>query len=200
MCNSRSVRFITNNSTGKMGYAIARMAMLRGADVTLVSGKVDVPPVPFVNIINVISAQDMYDAVTEEAKNSDIIIKAAAVADYTPLNVSDNKIKKKDGDMSIALKRTKDIIGTHGEHKKEGQFICGFSMETENVIANSKDKLIKKNMDMIVANNVKVAGAGFGTDTNVVTIITGEDNIELPMMSKEDVASKILDFIMAKRR
>ena len=194
------VRFISNNSTGKMGYAIARMAMLRGADVTLVSGKVDVPPVPFVNIINVISAQDMYDAVTEEAKNSDIIIKAAAVADYTPLNVSDNKIKKKDGDMSIALKRTKDIIGTLGEHKKEGQFICGFSMETENVIANSKDKLIKKNMDMIVANNVKVAGAGFGTDTNVVTIITGEDNIELPMMSKEDVASKILDFIMAKRR
>lgn len=194
------VRFISNNSTGKMGYAIARMAMLRGADVTLVSGKVDVPPVPFVNIINVISAQDMYDAVTEEAKNSDIIIKAAAVADYTPLNVSDNKIKKKDGDMSIALKRTKDIIGTLGEHKKEGQFICGFSMETENVIANSKDKLIKKNMDMIVANNVKVAGAGFGTDTNVVIIITGEDNIELPMMSKEDVASKILDFIMAKRR
>ena len=176
------------------------MAMLRGADVTLVSGKVDVPPVPFVNIINVISAQDMYNAVTEEAKNSDIIIKAAAVADYTPLNVSDNKIKKKDGDMSIALKRTKDIIGTLGEHKKEGQFICGFSMETENVIANSKDKLIKKNMDMIVANNVKVAGAGFGTDTNVVTIITGEDNIELPMMSKEDVASKILDFIMARRR
>jgi len=153
------VRFISNNSTGKMGYAIARMAMLRGADVTLVSGKVDVPPVPFVNII-----------------------------------------KKKDGDMSIALKRTKDIIGTLGEHKKEGQFICGFSMETENIIANSKDKLIKKNMDMIVANNVKVAGAGFGTDTNVVTIITGEDNIELPMMSKEDVASKILDFIMAKRR
>ena len=194
------VRFLSNNSTGKMGYAIAKMAMLRGADVTLVSGKVDVPPVPFVNIINVISAQDMYDAVTEEAKNSDIIIKAAAVADYTPLNVSDNKIKKKDGDMSIALKRTKDIIGTLGEHKKEGQFICGFSMETENIIANSKDKLIKKNMDMIVANNVKVAGAGFGTDTNVVTIITGEDNIELPMMSKEDVASKILDFIMAKRR
>ena len=194
------VRFISNNSTAKMGYAIPKMPMLRGADVTLVSGKVDVPPVPFVNIINVISAQDMYDAVTEEAKNSDIIIKAAAVADYTPLNVSDNKIKKKDGDMSIALKRTKDIIGTLGEHKKEGQFICGFSMETENIIANSKDKLIKKNMDMIVANNVKVAGAGFGTDTNVVTIITGEDNIELPMMSKEDVASKILDFIMAKRR
>ena len=125
---------------------------------------------------------------------------AAEVADYKHLNVSDNKIKKKDGDMSIALKRTKDIIGTLGEHKKEGQVIWGFSMETENVIANSKDKLIKKNMDMIVANNVKVAGAGFGTDTNVVTIITGEDNIELPMMSKEDVASKILDFIMAKRR
>ena len=194
------VRYISNHSSGKMGYAIAKMAMLRGADVTLVTGQTAIEPPMFVDVVPVTSAQDMYDAVTEEAKNSDIIIKAAAVADYTPLNVSDNKIKKKDGDMSIALKRTKDIIGTLGEHKKEGQFICGFSMETENVIANSKDKLIKKNMDMIVANNVKVAGAGFGTDTNVVTIITGEDNIELPMMSKEDVASKILDFIMAKRR
>ena len=192
------VRFISNNSTGKMGYAIARMAMLRGADVTLVSGKVDVPPVPFVNIINVISAQDMYDAVTEEAKNSDIIIKAAAVADYTPLNVSDNKIKKKDGDMSIPLERTPDILGTIGPRKAH-QFLCGFSMETRDLVENSSAKLTRKNLDMVVANNLKVAGAGFGVDTNVVTLITPDGARELPLMSKADVADAILDEILKRK-
>ena len=184
------VRFISNNSTGKMGYAIAKEAMLRGADVTLISGKVNIAPVPFVKLVDVISAKDMYDEV----------VKAAAVADYRPAVVSDNKIKKKDGDMSIELTRTEDIIGTLGKNKKKEQFLCGFSMETENMLENSKAKLDKKNLDMIVANNVKVKGAGFGTDTNVVTIITRNDCRELPIMSKEEVADEILSYIMQLKK
>lgn len=190
------VRFITNRSTGKMGYAIAKIASLRGADVTLVSGPVSIEPPRFVNVINVESAEEMFNAVSSKADSMDIIIKAAAVADYTPVSVADEKIKKKDGDMSIPLKRTKDILKYLGENKKENQFICGFSMETENLLENSKKKLEKKNVDMIVANNVKVDGAGFGVDTNVVTLITKDGYKELPQMSKEDVAAAILDAII----
>ena len=194
------VRFLSNNSTGKMGYAIAKMAMLRGADVTLISGKVSLEPVPFVKIVDIVSAEDMYNAVIKSAKDADIIIKAAAVADYRPSYVSEEKIKKKDGDMSIPLERTKDIIGTLGSSKRDGLFLCGFSMETEHLLDNSKVKLTKKNLDMIVANNVKVAGAGFGTDTNVVTVITKDAVEELPMMSKEEVADALLDRIMKARQ
>ena len=190
------VRFITNRSTGKMGYAIAKIASLRGADVTLVSGPVSIEPPRFVNVINVESAEEMFNEVSSKADSMDIIIKAAAVADYTPVSVADEKIKKKDGDMSIPLKRTKDILKYLGENKKENQFICGFSMETENLLENSKKKLEKKNVDMIVANNVKVEGAGFGVDTNVVTLITKDGYKELPQMSKEDVAAAILDAII----
>ena len=194
------VRFISNNSTGKMGYAIAKEAMLRGAEVTLISGKVNIAPVPFVNMVNIVSAKDMYYEVMKASEYSDIIIKAAAVADYRPATVSDNKIKKKDGDMSIELTRTEDIIGTLGKNKKNNNFLCGFSMETENMLENSKAKLEKKNLDMIVANNVKVKGAGFGTDTNVVTIITKNDCKELPIMSKDDVADEILSEILKNRK
>lgn len=194
------VRFISNNSTGKMGYAIAKMAMLRGAYVTLVSGNVSLEPVPFVKMADVTSAQDMYDAVTECAVDSDIIIMAAAVADYRPATVSDQKIKKKDTDMSIALDRTKDILGTLGSSKREGLYLCGFSMETENLLENSRAKLDKKNLDLIVANNVKVEGAGFGTDTNIVTFISREETKELPIMSKEEVADSLLDYIMEHRK
>ena len=194
------VRFLSNNSTGKMGYAIAKMAMLRGADVTLISGKVSLEPVPFVKMVDIVSAEDMYNAVIKSAKDADIIIKAAAVADYRPSDVSEEKIKKKDGDMSIPLERTKDIIGTLGSNKRDGLFLCGFSMETEHMLDNSKAKLTKKNLDMIVANNVKVAGAGFGTDTNVVTVITKDADEELPMMSKEEVADALLDRIMKARQ
>ena len=190
------VRFISNRSTGKMGYAIAKIASLRGADVTLVSGPVNIEPPRFVKVINVESAKEMFDAVTQNSDSMDIIIKAAAVADYTPVSVADEKIKKKDGDMVIPLKRTNDILKYLGEHKKEGQFICGFSMETENMLENSRNKLEKKNADMIAANNVKVEGAGFGVDTNVVTLITKKGYKELPQMSKEDVASAILDSII----
>lgn len=190
------VRFITNRSTGKMGYAIAKIASLRGADVTLVSGPVSIEPPRFVNVINVESAEEMFNEVSSKANSMDIIIKAAAVADYTPVSVADEKIKKKDGDLSIPLKRTKDILKYLGENKKENQFICGFSMETENLLENSKKKLEKKNVDMIVANNVKVEGAGFGVDTNVVTLITKDGYKELPQMSKEDVAAAILDAII----
>lgn len=192
------VRYITNHSTGKMGYAIARAASLRGADVTLVTGSAQVTPFRFVRTINVTSAQEMFDAVIKAAPEQDIIIKAAAVADYRPVTVSDNKIKKQDGEMSIALERTKDILGWLGEHKREGQFLCGFSMETENMLENSRKKLEKKKVDMIVANNLKTAGAGFGTDTNVVTFITKDSVEELPLMSKEEVAAKILDAILLK--
>ena len=190
------VRYITNHSTGKMGYAIATNAMLRGANVTLVSGPTNIKKPPFVNVIDIKSAQDMFEAVTSNAASQGIIIKSAAVADYTPENVSDEKVKKKDGDMSIPLKRTQDILKYLGEHKPEGQFLCGFSMETQNMLENSRAKLEKKNLDMIIANNLKVAGAGFGTDTNIVTMITKNQEIELPIMSKSEVAGAILDKIL----
>ena len=189
------VRCITNHSTGKMGYAIAKAAMLRGAEVTLVSGPVNIAPPPFVKVVPVRSAENMFQAVTSVADQQDAIIKAAAVADYTPVHVSGEKVKKKDDDMSIPLKRTKDILKYLGEHKRDGQFLCGFSMETENMLENSQTKLFKKNVDMIVANNLKTAGAGFGTDTNVVTLITRDAVQELPMMSKDEVAHQILDSI-----
>lgn len=187
------VRFISNHSTGKMGYAIANAAAARGAEVTLVSGPVHVKADAAVNVVNVTSAAQMFEEVKNRMEKQDIIIKAAAVADYTPVAVADNKIKKSDGEMSIKLKRTEDILKYIGEHKKPGQIVCGFSMETENLIENSKAKLIKKNVDMIVANNLKVEGAGFGVDTNVVTIITRDDVKELPVMTKAEVADEILD-------
>ncbi len=193
------VRYLTNHSTGKMGYSIAKAAAIRGAKVTLVSGPVKLAPPPFAELVNVISAEDMYREVTARASKQDIIIKAAAVADYRPATVAEEKVKKKDNDMSIALERTKDILAYLGEHKKEGQFLCGFSMETENMLENSIRKLEKKNVDMIVANNLKVKGAGFGTDTNVVTIITKKGGEALPCMSKEEVAEQILDAIMRER-
>ena len=193
------VRYITNHSTGKMGYAIATNAMLRGANVTLVSGPTNIKKPPFVNVIDIKSAQDMFEAVTSNASTQDIIIKSAAVADYTPETVSDEKVKKKDGDMSIPLKRTQDILKYLGEHKQEGQFLCGFSMETQNMLENSRAKLEKKNLDMIIANNLKVAGAGFGTDTNIVTMITKDQEIELDIMSKADVANAILNHILQNR-
>jgi len=194
------VRYITNHSTGKMGYEIAKAAARRGAEVTLVSGKTNLKAPMFVNTINIRSAQDMFEAFRDNFEDNDIIIKAAAVADYRPKTVADNKIKKKDGDMVIELDRTMDIIKYMGEHRKEGQFICGFSMETENMIENSKAKLVKKNIDMIIANNLKESGAGFGTDTNVVTIITKEEEKQLEIMTKEEVANRILDEIMAKMK
>ena len=192
------VRYITNHSTGKMGYAIAENAMLRGADVTLVSGPCAMEPPMFVRVKPVISAQDMYEAVMEEKETSDIIIMTAAVADYRPASVSDEKIKKKEGDMSIPLTRTKDILASVGASKKSGQFLCGFSMETQNMLENSRAKITKKNLDMIVANNLKVAGAGFGTDTNVITIITPDMEKELPIMSKKEAAGCIIDEILKK--
>ena len=190
------VRYLTNHSTGKMGYAIAKMAMLRGADVTLVSGPTAIPFPPFVTVISIQSAQDMFEAVAAHAPNSDYIFKAAAVADYTPEVYHDNKMKKKDADLSIPLKRTLDILKYLGEHRVPGQIICGFSMETENMLQNSRAKLTKKNVDMICANNLKVAGAGFGTDTNIITVITKNDCIELPLQSKESAANAILDQAM----
>lgn len=193
------VRYITNHSSGKMGYAIAKMAMLRGADVTLVSGRTALAPPPFVKVVPVVTARDMYEAVTSVSQEQDIIIKAAAVADYRPASVSDEKIKKKDDDMSIALERTDDILKYLGEHKPDGQFLCGFSMETENMIGNSRVKLTRKNLDMVAANNVKMAGAGFQGDTNVLTLITQDEEVSLPLMSKEDAAGKILDKILLER-
>ena len=190
------VRFISNHSTGKMGYAIARRAMLRGADVTLISGPTQLKDVPFIRKVDVVSARDMFEAVRDNLEGQDYLVKAAAVADYTPATVSDEKVKKKDGDMVIDLKRTRDILGYVAEHKKEGQIICGFSMETRDMLANSRKKLDKKKLDLIVANNLKVKGAGFGTDTNVVTLITAEDEIPLEIMSKEDVADAILDQLL----
>ncbi len=188
------VRYITNRSTGKMGIAIAKAAMLRGADVTLVKAKTDVAAPMFVNAVDVRSAEDMFNAVTKEFDSCDIVIKAAAVADYTPAYIADEKIKKADGDMSIKLDRTKDILKYLGEHKTH-QYICGFSMETENMLENSRKKLEKKNADMIAANSLRTEGAGFGTDTNVLTLITKDSETELPIMSKEDAAHKILDII-----
>ena len=190
------VRYITNHSSGKMGYAIAKAAMLRGADVTLVSGRTAIEPPMFVKLMPVVTAKDMYEAVTSVSDAQDIIIKAAAVADYRPARVSDEKVKKSDGQMSIELERTDDILKYLGEHKKENQFLCGFSMETQNVIGNSRAKLTKKNLDMVAANNVKVEGAGFQGDTNVLTLITQEEEVSLPLMSKEDAALKILDKIL----
>ena len=190
------VRYITNHSSGKMGYAIAKAAMLRGADVTLVSGRTAIEPPMFVKIVPVVTAKDMYEAVTSVSDEQDIIIKAAAVADYRPAKVSDEKVKKSDGQMSIELERTDDILKFLGEHKRDGQFLCGFSMETQNVIGNSRAKLTKKNLDMVAANNVKVEGAGFQGDTNVLTLITQDEEVSLPLMSKEDAAGKILDKIL----
>ena len=187
------VRYLTNHSTGKMGYAIAKMAMLRGAEVTLVSGPTSITPPPFVNVVNITSAQDMFEAVAEYAPKADYIFKAAAVADYTPADYNDNKMKKKDGDLTIPLKRTQDILKYLGEHRTTGQVICGFSMETQNMLENSREKLYKKNVDMICANNLKVAGAGFGVDTNIITVITKTDMVELPLLSKEAAANAILD-------
>lgn len=190
------VRYITNHSTGKMGYAIAQAAMLRGAEVTLVSGVTALENPRFMNFVQIVSAQDMFEAVSQYAPESDIIIKSAAVADYTPTNVADNKIKKKDGDMSIPLKRTTDILSHLGSNRRDNQFICGFSMETENMLENSRAKLKKKNVDMIAANNLKVEGAGFGVDTNVLTLITADDEIQLELMDKQQAAHKILDEII----
>ncbi len=190
------VRYISNHSTGKMGYAIASAAMMRGAEVTLVTGKTSLAPPMGVHTVEIVSAADMAEAVKACAKEQDIIIKAAAVADYRPKYISGEKMKKKDGDMSIELERTEDILGFLGEHKKEGQFLCGFSMETENMIENSCRKLKKKNLDLIVANNLKQTGAGFGTDTNIVTLLSKEDTIQLPIMSKEEVADRLLSYIM----
>ncbi|PXV95414.1 phosphopantothenoylcysteine decarboxylase/phosphopantothenate--cysteine ligase [Lachnotalea glycerini] len=190
------VRFITNHSTGKMGYAIAKHCMLRGAEVTLITGKTDINPPLFVKTIEAVSAGDMFEAVKENYKDMDIIIKSAAVADYTPAVTSEHKIKKSDADMQIELIRTIDILQFLGNNKKSNQFVCGFSMETENLIENSRIKLRKKNVDMIVANNLKMVGAGFGTDTNIVTIISENTTIELPIMSKEEVAENIINEIL----
>ena len=190
------VRYITNHSSGKMGYSVAKAAMLRGADVTLVSGRTAIEPPMFVKVVPIVTAKEMFDAVTSVSDEQDIIIKAAAVADYRPAVVSSEKVKKKDGEMSIALERTDDILKYLGEHKKENQFLCGFSMETQNMVSNSRAKLEKKNLDMIAANNVKEKGAGFQGDTNVLTLITQEEETSLPLMSKEDAANQLLDKIL----
>ena len=190
------VRYITNHSSGKMGYAIAKAAMLRGAEVTLVSGRTAIEAPLFVNVVPIVTAKDMFEAVTGISNEQDIIIKAAAVADYRPAVVSSEKVKKKEGQMSIELERTDDILKYLGENKREGQFLCGFSMETQNMISNSRAKLEKKNLDMVAANNVKEAGAGFQRDTNVLTLITQKEETSLPLMSKEDAANKLLDKIL----
>ena len=191
------VRCLTNHSSGKMGYAIAKMAMLRGAEVTLVSGPTAIEPPLFVKVLPVTSARDMFEAVTGVSDQQDIIIKAAAVADYRPKQVSEDKVKKNDDQASIELERTDDILKYLGQHKKDGQFLCGFSMETKNMIGNSRAKLEKKNLDMVAANNLKVEGAGFQGDTNVLTLITQDEEVSLPLMSKEDAALKILDKIIS---
>ena len=190
------VRYITNHSSGKMGYAIAKVAMLRGADVTLVSGHTAIEPPLFVKTVPVVTARDMYEAVTSVSDEQDVIIKAAAVADYRPACVSSEKVKKSDDQMSMELERTDDILKYLGEHKRPGQFLCGFSMETQNMLSNSRAKLTKKNLDMVAANNVKTKGAGFQGDTNVLTLITQDEEVSLPLMSKEDAAAKILDKIL----
>ena len=189
------VRYLTNHSTGKMGYAIAKVCSFRGADVTLVTGKTNIPKPLFVNTVEITTARDMYEAVTERFTDQDIVIKAAAVADYRPRQVSEEKVKKSDDALSIELERTDDILKYLGEHKRPDQFLCGFSMETENMLGNSRAKLAKKNLDMIVANNLKVPGAGFAGDTNVVTLITKDEETELPLLSKEETAVQILDKI-----
>ena len=193
------VRYLTNHSTGRMGYAIAREAMLRGADVTLISGPTALKSVPGVKTVDVVSAKDMFEAVQAALPETDILVKAAAVADYRPANVADDKIKKQDGDMAIPLERTDDILGWVAEHRHPGLFVCGFPMETRDMIENSKKKLDRKHLDMIAANNLKVAGAGFGVDTNVVTILTADGIQELPLMGKDQVAAKLLDAILERR-
>lgn len=190
------VRFISNHSTGKMGYAIAKQAGMRGAKVTLVSGPVALEAPKGVEVVPVVSAKDMADAVWERADEMDMIIKAAAVADYRPVTTYEDKVKKSGDDMNIALERTDDILAHLGKNKKEGQILCGFSMETKDMLENSKVKLKKKNLDVIVANNLKVAGAGFGTDTNIVTLITKDEVKELPILSKEEVADRILSYLL----
>ena len=194
------VRYLTNHSTGRMGYAIAREAMLRGADVTLISGPTALKPVPGVKTVDVISAKDMFQAVRAALPETDILIKAAAVADYRPVSVAEDKIKKGAGDMAIPLERTDDILGWVAEHRHPGLFVCGFSMETRDMIENSQKKLSKKHLDMIAANNLKVAGAGFGVGTNVVTLLTADGIQELPLMGKDQVASRLLDAILERRK
>ena len=193
------VRYLTNHSTGRMGYAIAREAMLRGADVTLISGPTALKPVPGVKTVDVVSAKDMFEAVQAALPETDILVKAAAVADYRPVSIAEDKIKKQDGDMAIPLERTDDILGWVAEHRHPGLFVCGFSMETRDMIENSRKKLASKHLDMIAANNLKVAGAGFGVDTNVVTILTTDGIQELPLMGKDQVAAKLLDAILERR-
>ena len=193
------VRYLTNHSTGRMGYAIAREAMLRGADVTLISGPTALKPVPGVKTVDVVSAKDMFEAVQAALPETDILVKAAAVADYRPVSIAEDKIKKQDGDMAIPLERTDDILGWVAEHRHPGLFVCGFSMETRDMIENSRKKLDRKHLDMIAANNLKVAGAGFGVDTNVVTILTADGIQELPLMGKDQVAAKLLDSILERR-
>lgn len=190
------VRYISNHSTGKMGYAVAAAAVRRGADVTLVSGKVELTPPMGVQVVPVVSAADMAQAVKDAASEQDIIIKAAAVADYRPRVTADEKLKKKDEELSVELERTEDILAWLGAHRRAGQILCGFSMETEHLLENSRAKLEKKKIDMIVANNLKQEGAGFGTDTNVVTLITKEKTEEFPMLSKEEVAERLLDRLL----
>ena len=194
------VRYITNHSSGKMGYAIAKAAMLRGADVTLVTGKTALVPPLFVRTVPVVSAAEMFDAVTQLSPQQSIIIKAAAPADYTPVCVAAEKVKKHDGDFLIALKRTQDILKYLGEHRAPHQFLCGFSMETENMLENSRKKLIEKNVDLIAANNVKVEGAGFAGDTNVLTLISRDEEIPLEKMSKDEAAHALLDMILKLKR
>lgn len=189
------VRFVTNHSSGKMGFALAKAAMLRGAQVTLIAAHADVAPPPFVEVVQVGSAEEMFRAVTEIAAGFDIILKAAAVADYTPAQTANAKLKKSDGEMTLTLKRTEDILAWLGKHKRDGQFLCGFSMETDNVLENSRKKLVCKNCDMICANSLRTAGAGFGTDTNVITLITADSEETLPLMTKEEAAHRILDRI-----
>ena len=191
------VRYITNHSSGKMGYALAKAAMLRGAQVTLVSGPCAIEPPPFVKLVPVVTAKEMFDAVTSVSFEQDIIIKAAAVADYRPAKVFDDKVKKQEGQMSIELEKTDDILQYLGDNRVPGQFLCGFSMETQNMLGNSRAKLGKKNLDMVAANNLKVAGAGFQGDTNVLTLITQDEDVSLQLMSKEDAANIILDKILS---
>ena len=193
------VRFLTNHSSGRMGYSIAKACMLRGADVTLVTGRTALTPPLFVDVVPVVSAKDMYDAVISRSNEMDIIIKAAAVADYRPVHVAEEKVKKSDGSFSLELERTDDILKYLGEHKKSGQFLCGFSMETENMLENSRKKLEKKHLDMIAANNLNVPGAGFETTTNIITIITPDSVKELELMSKDDAAFRLLDEILSRR-
>lgn len=190
------VRYLTNHSSGKMGYAIAKVCSMRGAEVTLVSGKTAIKPPLFVDVVPVTTAREMYEVVIERSDRQDIVIKAAAVADYRPKTISEQKVKKTDGELSIEMERTDDILKYLGEHKRANQFLCGFSMETEHMLENSRKKLQKKNLDMIVANNVKVEGAGFAGDTNIVTLITADDETQLPLLSKEETAVEIMNKIL----